>query len=144
MAIFAIAKTQNGLYKDELPLPGVVSQGLFLALPDADVEADYTVLIANADDGNIPTDVVFHLDDLLRSLRNVGAVSEREIVGDLLLDGHLRSADGSGLSAKSLGIDLDTADAKQALYTVAKRGVQRLGENRAGGFLVEVGLARSL
>jgi hypothetical protein len=41
---------------------------LFLALPDADIEADHAVLIARAHHRNISIDVVFALNDLLGTL----------------------------------------------------------------------------
>jgi hypothetical protein len=38
---------------------------LFLAPPNADIEADHAVLIAGTDNGDIAIDVVFALNDLL-------------------------------------------------------------------------------
>src|ERR1700749_666299 len=86
---------------------------LFLALANADIEADHAVLIARAHHRNVAVDVVFALDDLLRTLRNIGAVSERNVVRKLLLDGYLRAARrGIGFGGQALGIDFDAADSE--------------------------------
>lgn len=41
---------------------------LFLALPNADIEADHAVLIARSHHRNVAIDVVFALNNLLRTL----------------------------------------------------------------------------
>ena len=63
----------------------------FLAAADSHIEADDAVLVARADDRNVAIDIVLSLDDLLRTLRNIGGVGEGEVVGELLLDGNLRA-----------------------------------------------------
>src|ERR1700675_1414243 len=83
---------------------------LFLTLTNFYVKADHAVLISRANDGYVLADVVLALNDLLGRLRHVLAVGQREVVGDLLLDGHLRTAGGIGLGAQALGVDLDLAD----------------------------------
>jgi len=67
----------------------VISSGqrsllLFLPAADADVEADDAVLIACTDDGKVAIEIVLALDDLLRTLRDVGGVGEGDIVGEFL------------------------------------------------------------
>src|SRR5258708_4157385 len=47
---------------------------LFLPPADAHIEADHTVLVARAYRRNIAIEIVFALNDLLRTLRDVGAV----------------------------------------------------------------------
>src|ERR1035438_9213305 len=64
---------------------------LFLAAPNADIETDHAVLIARAHNRNIAVDVILALNNLLRTLRNVGAVGESNVIGELLLDGDLRA-----------------------------------------------------
>src|SRR5215831_6855866 len=82
-------------------------------LANSHIKTDYSVLVANAYDRNVAGDVVFHLDDLLGRLGNVGAVREREVVGYLLFDSHCRaSLGGCSFSAQALGINLDAADAE--------------------------------
>src|SRR5438552_12057389 len=94
---------------------------LFLLAADADVEADDTVLVAGADHGNVPRKEVLPLNDLLRALRDIGAVGERDVVGELLLDGDLRTAGGGvGLGGQALRVDLDAADAKEFLHAAAE------------------------
>lgn len=92
---------------------------LFFAAAYSNVEADYSVLVTDSDHGNIASDVVFHLDNLLRRLRHVGAVGQGQIVGNLLLDRDLRSTSRVGFSAQPLGVDLDPASTKQTLDPVA-------------------------
>src|ERR1019366_308555 len=100
---------------------------LFLALSNADIEAHHAVLIARAHHRNIAIDVVFALNDLLRTLRNVGAVSERDIIGELLLDGDLRTPRrGIGFRSQPLRIDLDPADSEKLLHAAAHSGIDRL------------------
>ena len=83
---------------------------LFLPPADLHVEADDAVLVAVADEGNAAIEIVLPLDDLLRTLRNVGGVREGEVIGELLLDGDLRAgADGIGFGGQSLRIDFDIA-----------------------------------
>src|ERR1700689_236108 len=87
---------------------------LFSAVAHAHVEADYAVLIAVAHDRDVAVDVVFALDDLLRTLRDVGAVAERDVIGELLFDGDLGTfRRGVGFRGQALRIDLDAADAEE-------------------------------
>src|SRR5258708_29269021 len=129
-------------------MAGLPSRSLFLLAADADVEADYAVLIAGANHRNATREKIFALDDLLRTLGNIGAVGERDVVGELLLDGDLRAARGRiGLGGQALGIDLDPADAEKFLHTAARGGVDRLiddhgrcliGEGRSTGLLLQL------
>src|SRR5579864_7937008 len=84
---------------------------LFLALPHADIEADHSVLIARAHHGDIAIEVILALNDLLRTLRDVRAVSKRKVVGELLLDSDLRASGGGvGLSGQPLRVNFYPAD----------------------------------
>ena len=47
-------------------------EGSFFAAADAEIEADYAVLVAGADYGKISFHIVLALNDLLRALGNVG------------------------------------------------------------------------
>jgi len=60
---------------------------LFLASSNANIEADHAVLVARPHNRDIGIDVVFALNNLLRTLRDVGAVTEGDVIGKLLLDG---------------------------------------------------------
>src|ERR1035437_9589896 len=111
---------------------------LFLALSNADIEAHHAVLIARAHHRNIAIDVVFALNDLLRTLRNVGAVSERDIIGELLLDGDLRTPRrGIGFRSQPLRIDLDPADSEKLLHAAAHSRIDRLADDQVGGLVGE-------
>lgn len=106
---------------------------LFLAPTDAHIEADHAILVSRADHRDIAREIVLSPDDLLRTLRDIGAIAEREVVGELLLDGDLRSASGwVGFGGESLRVDLDAADSKQALHAAGGGGVQRLVQNQGG------------
>ncbi len=59
---------------------------LLPAPANLNVKADHPVLIARAHHGDVAVDVVLALNDLLGALRNVGAICERNVVGELLLD----------------------------------------------------------
>src|SRR6516225_7769751 len=56
---------------------GAAVPTLLFEFAEADVDAHYAVLIANGENGDVARDVVLGLDDLLRSLRNGGAIAER-------------------------------------------------------------------
>ena len=121
------------------------SSQLFLTASHADIETDHAILIARAHNRDIAIDIVFALDDLLRALRHVGAVTERNIVGELLLDGDLRSPRGRvGFGRQALGIDLDSADSEQFLHAAADGRVDRLADDEIGGFVGEQPLSRLL
>src|SRR5262245_39880316 len=77
-------------------------QDLLLALANFDVEADYAVLVAGADHGNIAGKIVFDLNNLLRCGRHVGAVGQGKVIGNLLLDGDLRAANGGSFRTQTL------------------------------------------
>src|SRR6266852_1097214 len=115
---------------------------LFLATADAQVEADNAVLVTGANDGNVAIEIVLPLNNLLRTLRNIGGVGERYVVGEALLDGDLGAA-GSGISfgAQSLRIDFDVAGAKQTLEAVAVGVVQCLVEDKGAGLVGKHALA---
>lgn len=116
---------------------------LLFAAANAHVEADYAVLIAIAHDGDAAIHIVLSLNNLLRALRNVGGVSEGDVVGELLLDGDLRSvADGIGFGGEPLRIDFDVAGAEEAIEAAADGGVQGLAEDERGGLIGEGRLAR--
>src|SRR6266478_2088812 len=117
-------------------------QALLFALANFYVEADDSVLVACTDDRDVPANVVLALNDLLRGLGNVLAVSKGEQVGELLFDGHLGAAGGVGLGVQPLRIDLDAADSEQPLDAVADGGVERFTENEVGSGLAEGGVAR--
>ena len=115
---------------------------LFLAPADLHVEADNTVLVAVADEGNAAIDIVLPLNDLLRTLRNIGGVREGEVVGELLLDGDLRAvADGIGDGAESLRIDFNIAGAEQALEAAAGGVIDGLVEDEIAGLIGKHALA---
>src|SRR5258708_38094246 len=117
-------------------MAGLPSRSLFLPAADADVEADYAVLIAGANHRNATREKIFALDDLLRTLGNIGAVGERDVVGELLLDGDLRAARGRiGLGGRTLRNYLDTADAEKVLNTTDLVGVNRLAADDGCGVM---------
>jgi len=119
----------------------VISSGqrsllLFLPAADADVEADDAVLIACTDDGKVAIEIVLALDDLLRTLRDVGGVGEGDIVGEFLFDGDLRGvADRIGFGDEALRINFDVAGSEQSLESAADRAVQRLAEDERRGLI---------
>src|SRR5262245_37933783 len=82
------------------------------SLTDPHVETDHAVLVADGYDRNIASDVVFHLDDLLCRLRNVGAVCDGKIIRHLLFNRDLWAPRGVGFCAQALRIDFDTAHAE--------------------------------
>lgn len=87
--------------------------GLLAALSQAKIEADDPVLIAHGKDGNIPSNVVFRLDDLLRSLPHLRTVGQGEIAGDLLLNRNRGSgARRSCFRVETLRVDFDAADSE--------------------------------
>ena len=101
-------------------------------------ETDHAVLVAQSDYRHIPGHVVLDLDDLLRGLCDVGCIGKRQVVLDLLLDGHGRTGlRGRSLGRQPLRIDLDAANAKEFLYAVAHGGIERRAEDRAGGLRIE-------
>jgi len=63
---------------------------LLFPTPDSHVEAHNPVLVAESDNRDITGDVVHPLNDLLRSLRNISAIRERQNFLNLLFDGHCR------------------------------------------------------
>ena len=89
---------------------------LLATVPEENVEADHAVLVTDREDGNVARDVVFALNNLLRSLRDFGAVREREIAGYLLLEGDCgRGAGRRSFGIQTIGIYFDSSDAEQAL-----------------------------
>jgi hypothetical protein len=101
----------------ESPIPKTI---LFLATPDEHIKTDHPILIARAHGGYIAGEEVFALDDLLRTLGDVGAVGERHVVGKLLLDRDLRAARRRvGLGGQSLRINLDPAHSEDFLQPAA-------------------------
>src|SRR3974390_118309 len=84
---------------------------LLLPLPYQQVEADYAIFVADALNRVFRVDVVLELNNLLRRLRQVGDVGQRDVVGDLLLNGESRT--GIIVSPSYRGIDANGADAKQ-------------------------------
>ena len=118
---------------------------LFPAPSNADIEADHSVLIACAHDRDIGIDIVLALNNLLRTLGDVGAVGKSNVVGELLLDGDLRSSRrGIGLRSQALGIDLDPADTEELLHAAAHGRVDSLADDEVSGLVGEASLARLL
>jgi hypothetical protein len=73
---------------------------------------------------------------LLRTLRHVGRIGERDVIGEFLFDGDLGAvADGIGFCGEPLRIDFDIAGAEQPLEPVANRAIQRLIENKGSGLI---------
>ena len=106
---------------------------LLFAGTGAQIEADYAVLIAHAHGREVAIHVILALNDLLRSLSDIGGVEDGDVIDEFLLDGDLRAvADGVGLSSQALRIDLDVAGSEQALEAVADGGVQCLTEDLSG------------
>src|ERR1039458_6312952 len=118
---------------------------LFLAAPNADIETDHAVLIARAHNRNIAVDVILALNNLLRTLRNVGAVGESNVFGGLLLDGDLRAPRrGIRFGGQALRIDLDPADPEEFLHAAAHGRVDGLADDEIGGLIGKTSLARLL
>src|SRR5215469_6303078 len=87
---------------------------LFLPPADAHIKAHNPVLITRPLHRQVAVDVVLTLDDLLRALRNVGAIGEGKVVGKFLFDCDLRSTGGGvRLRGEPLRIDLDSTDPEQ-------------------------------
>ena len=61
--------------KEVMPGPDGPRNILFLALPNTHVEAHNAVLVSQSQDRDVSIDVVLALDDLLRTLRDVRAVT---------------------------------------------------------------------
>src|SRR5580765_2030501 len=111
---------------------------LFLPSTDAHIEADHTVLVARTQYRYVAVDVVLALNDLLRTLRDIGAVTQRQVVGEFFFDGDLRSTTGGiCLGARSLWIDLDATDAEQLLHSASDRGVNGLIDDQVGRRVAE-------
>ena len=111
-------------------------RGLFPALPNSYFEADHTVVVAKGQEGNIARNVIFRLNNLLGSLRNVSRISECEVVLNLALDGDRGSAGGRRrFSVQALRIDSDRAVPQQASRPAADGGVEGLGQYGAGRLL---------
>src|SRR5580692_503025 len=114
---------------------------LFSPVAHAHVEADYAVLIAVAHDRDIAVNVVFALNDLLRTLRDIRAVGESYVIGELLFNGDLRTARrGVGFRGQALRIDLDAANAEEFLHAAADGGVDGLVDDQVRGFVAKHGL----
>ena len=108
-----------------------MSSELLLLAADSNIEADYAVLVAGSDRRNVAREVILALNDLLRALRDIGAVSQRDVIGKLLLNGDLGSSGrGIGFRGQALRIDLDAAGAKQLLDTAAYGGIDRLVDDQ--------------
>src|SRR5437667_8923782 len=75
LAFFAVKRKSGGIAALS-PLP----------LTNSNIETHYTILITHPYDRNIPRHVVFNLNNLLRSLRDVRRVGQPEDVLHLLLD----------------------------------------------------------
>src|SRR6266536_1061813 len=115
---------------------------LFPAASNPHIEADHAILIARTHNRNVPINVVLALDNLLRTLRYIGAVTESNVVRELLLDGDLRAARGwIGFRGQHLRIDLDPADSKKFLHAAAHRRVDRLVDDQGGCLVIEQTLA---
>src|SRR3982751_783438 len=93
---------------------GASALWLVLSLPLADlhIETDDSVLVAQGHNRHVPGDVIFNLDDLLAGNRNVRAVGNGQIAGDLLFDCDLRPSYDVGFTSQPLRIDLDSTDPK--------------------------------
>src|SRR5580692_1512085 len=93
---------------------------LLLELANPYFEADHAVVIAQRKNRKIARYVVFHLNNLLRGLRNVGRVGHGEVVLNLLFDrDRRRGGGGRGLRVQALGINPDMANAEQTPRAVA-------------------------
>src|ERR1700722_17945136 len=115
---------------------------LFLAAADEHIKADHAVLIASADRRNVPREEILSLDALLRTLRDVGAVGQRDVVGKLLLDGDLGTARrGVGFRSQTLRIDLDPAHSENLLQPAAHGRIDRLADDQSAGLVRERSLA---
>src|SRR5215472_4501973 len=111
---------------------------LFLAASQFHVEADYPVLVTSTHNRKIAVDIVLGLNNLLRALRYVGAVGQREVVGELLLNRDLRTAGrGVGLRRQTLRINLNPADSKQFLQAIADSGIKRLVDDEVRRLIIE-------
>ena len=75
--------------------------------------SEYSILIANADDGNSIAHHPLELNHALLSGPGVGGVSDGEVARDLLFDSHTSAGNVGRVS--HIGIDLNPADAKQSL-----------------------------
>ena len=72
---------------------------LLFAAAEGYINADYAVLVAHRVNRDIAGDVVLGLNDLLRSLRNIGAVTQSNIARDLLLNRYRRATGQTGFCA---------------------------------------------
>src|SRR5579863_4733424 len=112
--------------------------GFLFSSADAHVKADHAVLVPRSYRRKIPREVILALDDLLVALRHIRAVGKRNVIGELLLDGDLRTARrGIGFRGQALRIDLDAAGSKQLLDAAADGRVDRLVDDQGRGFIGE-------
>lgn len=80
------------------------------------IEANHAVLVADGHDGYVTRDVVFALYHLLRRLRDLGAVGERQIAGNLLFEGNCwRGPSRRGFGIQPIRINFDSSNTKEAL-----------------------------
>src|ERR1035438_4357612 len=98
-----------------------------------EVETHDSILVAQSHDRNRSRDVILQLDDLLARNRDIGAVGERNIARDLLLDGDLRASNHARFRRQALRIDFDPAGSKQALEPAVDGAVERLIDEQVGG-----------
>src|SRR5258708_14475469 len=106
---------------------------LLLSFFDAQIEAQYTVLVAHRHDGNAASHADFRLNDLLLGRwRQVSDVGEGDVVFDLLLDRDPGAEDVVG-AADLLRVDLHASHAEQFLHPAVGTGGQGLAQNGVGG-----------
>jgi hypothetical protein len=117
-------------------LPTFYFGALFLATADPQVEADHPVLVPGTHHGNVAGEKILTLNDLLRTLRDIGAIGKGKVVGEFLFNRNLGTpASWIGFRGQSLRVDLDPAHSKELLHAVVDGRVERLVDDQIRGFI---------
>src|SRR5438309_5576885 len=95
-----------------------------------DVKTQYPILVSHGYNRYILINIVFHLNHRLSRLRKAGDVSKRNVIADLLFNGHASA--GIVFRANKLRIDFYPARPKEPLHAVTEGGIERFAQDRIG------------
>src|ERR1700677_826438 len=107
-----------------------------------DVEAVSAVDVAQENNGEVALHVVFDLNQLLLIRSGVGRVSDGQVAGDLLLDGHARRRARFRGGASQKRIDAKMADAEKPFDPSSQSGRDRFGKQRRRTLAGAIGSTR--